>query len=52
MNRATLYGLVTGLTLCAALGWPYVAVYALIVGPAVGVHHALSANKEPRSSDE
>lgn len=51
LSRATLYGLAVGLTIAAALGWPYVAVYALIVGPSLGVHHAMSANKEKDVSD-
>lgn len=51
LSRATLYGLVVGLTIAAALGWPYVVLYALIVGPSLGAHHALSATKEKKASN-
>lgn len=50
LSRATLYGLVVGLTLAAALGWPYVVLYVLIVGPLLGAYHAISANKETDKS--
>ena len=45
------YGLMVGLTLAAALGWPYVLLFAITVGPSLGAQHALSANKEKVASE-
>jgi hypothetical protein len=49
-NLAAAYAIATGLMVAAALGWPYVLVFSLIVGPALGAQHALSPTKGTGSS--
>ena len=50
-SHFTVFAVLTGLALFAALGWPFLVVYVIFVGPALGVQHALSPYKEKVASD-
>lgn len=48
---AAAYGTLTGLTITAALGWPYLLSFSLTAGSVIGWRMSSSPDKEKVASD-